>query len=470
MPKIRPSRPGRETRGPAAAPFVPSDPASLGVALDPALSEIRAGLAAHRRRLWMRRAIRRAWYVAAIVAAAELVLAVAQRLFPLEGAPLVALALPLLGLLVLLVLVVRARPSLGETALAVDAEGGAGDAVASALAFAGAMPGAAGPAGDSDETIAVDGTFDIAEAESRFVRRQRRDAVSRLRAVDPSLFRPRLERRPALVALVAAALIAPALLIPNPMDQVIAQNREVREEAERQAERIDQIAKDLEGKGASANDPRTQLAEELRELAERLRNNPGDLDTNLAQLGSVEDDVRSRLDPANEQKAASIASLSRALSRTATGDPKANPGGDPKITKEDLKDLGAEVEGMTQAERDELARQLAELQGQANQADGAAGAALRDAAASLSQGDSEGAKAALERLGEALEGASTRVETNRDLAGAASGLQDARRELANAGGQQGGQQGQTGQQGQGQQGNGQQGQGGSPNPSASGSG
>ena len=182
MPTLRLPRPSLRRRAPSAPPsFVPGDPAALGVPLDPALAEIRSGLASHRRRLWMRRAIRRAWYVAAVVAAAELGLAIAQRLFPLEGAPLVALAIPVAGLLVWLALVVRARPTLGETALAVDAEGGAGDAVASALAFAGAMPSTAGPAvGPDDETIAVDGSFDVLEAESRFVRRQRRDAVVRL--------------------------------------------------------------------------------------------------------------------------------------------------------------------------------------------------------------------------------------------------------------------------------------------------
>ena len=270
----------------------------------------------------------------AAVAVAELLLAIAQRLLPIEQAPLVALAIPVVGILVLLVLVVRARPTIGETALAVDSEGGAGDAVASALAFASAMPGAAGPAADADDdTIVVDGTFDIAEAEARFVRRQRRDAAARLRGLDPGLFRPRIARRPALAALIAAALVLPAILLPNPMDLVIAQNREVREEAERQAERIDEIAKDLEGKGAKAGDPRADLAEELRALAERLRVNPGDLDRNLAQLGSVEDEVRSQLDPANEQKAASIAALSRALSRASTGNPQANPGGDPKETE-----------------------------------------------------------------------------------------------------------------------------------------
>ncbi len=276
MSRIRESRSKAGSRTVAPAPaFVPADPASLGLVLDPALMEIRAELAAHRRRLWLRRSVRRAWYVAAGVAVAELLLAIAQRMLPIEQAPLVALAIPVAGLLVLLVLVVRARPTLGETALAVDSEGGAGDAVASALAFASAMPETAGPAeGTDDETIAVDGTFDIAEAEARFVRRQRRDAVARLRAVDPGLFRPRVARQPALAALIATALVLPAILLPNPMDLVIAQNREVREEAERQAERIDEIAEDLEGKGARAGDPRTDLAEELRALAERLRRQP----------------------------------------------------------------------------------------------------------------------------------------------------------------------------------------------------
>ena len=54
--------------------------------------------------------------------------------------------------------------------------------------------------------------------------------------------------------------------------------------------------------------------------------------------------MRAQLDPANEQRAASIASLARSLSRAATGNPQANPGGDPEETKDDLKDLGDKLD------------------------------------------------------------------------------------------------------------------------------
>ncbi len=451
----------RHIRPPASA-LAPADPAALGIPLDPRLQELRAMLALHRRRLWLRRMVRRLWIAAAAIALLELALAILQRLVPLEWAPLVALAMPFLGLLVLVVLATRVRPTLGETALAVDAESGAGDAIASALAFAAMVPDTAGPApGNDDGTIAVDEAFDIGEAGIRLVRRQRRDAVQRLRAVNPALFLPRFDRKPVLVALVASALIAPALLLPNPMDGVIAQHQAIRDEAARQAERIDRVANDLEARGANADDPRTQLSDELRDLARRLRDDPGDLEHNLAQLGAIEDEVRAQLDPGTEQKAASIAALSRALSRAATANPQANPAGDPTQTKRDLQNLGDQVAAMTQDQRDDLAQLLAEQQGQASLSGGAAGQALRDAATSLTQGDSAGAEAALGRLGETLHGAQDRVEINRDLASAASGLQDARRELANAGAP-GDQPSQLGRQSNGQ-GTGQ----GSANPSAS---
>ena len=246
--------------------------------------------------------------------------------------------------------------------------------------------------------------IDEAAQTDRFVRRQRADALAALRTAPSNLFRPRLSRQPAVAAVVAALLLAPVLLLPNPQDAAIAQQRQVREAANQQAERLDDLAHELESKGADAKDPRTRLAQDLRDLARQLRDHPDQLDVNLARLGSVEADVRAQIDPATEQRAASLTSLSRALSRAATGKPDANKDGDPKQTQEDLDRLGEQLDEMTPEERANLARQLAEQQAAASGTNGAASTALHDAAQSLAQGDTAGAKTALDRLGDALTG------------------------------------------------------------------
>src|SRR4029079_1733383 len=188
------------------------------------------------------------------------------------------------GVLTLLGLAVSSRPTMGETAIAVDREAGLGDRAASAPALAVAFPEAAGPhpvssegAAESAAPVALD-----PEAERHdFVRRQRRDTVGALRTAPANLFRPRLSKHPAGAALVALLLLAPVLLIPNPQDVAIAQARQVREEAKAQADRIEKLADDLEKKGATADDPRPRLARELRDLAKELREHPDQLQANL---------------------------------------------------------------------------------------------------------------------------------------------------------------------------------------------
>ncbi|HEY4632824.1 MAG TPA: hypothetical protein VIH00_02820, partial [Candidatus Limnocylindrales bacterium] len=321
-------------------PIVPADPrAVLDGPVDPTLLAIASSLAARRRHLWLRRIVRRAWIALAVIAVAEAALWTVARFVPLESAPLLGAAIPVAVALGLLLVSVRVRPSLGETALAVDAEGGLGDRVSSALELAVGFPDSATPPDPSavdidDEPPATD---DEADA-TRFIRRQRRDALSALRAAPP-LFKPRFSRSPAVAALAAGLLLVPVLALPNPQDAVIAQQRDVREAAERQADRLDELAEDLENKGADADDPRTQLSEELRELARQLRERPDQLAVNLAQIGSVESRTRARIDPATEQRASALTSLARSLSRTATGDDEANRDGDPEQAREDLDGL-----------------------------------------------------------------------------------------------------------------------------------
>src|SRR5436190_19242492 len=113
--------------------------------------------------------------------------------------------------------------------------------------------------------------MDSEEERRVFVRRQRRDTLGTLRAPPANLSRRRFSRRPAGAALVALLLLAPVVLLPNPQDVAIAQARQVRQEAKAQADRLEKVAQDLQKKGASADDPRTRLAKELRDLVKQLR-------------------------------------------------------------------------------------------------------------------------------------------------------------------------------------------------------
>ena len=287
-----------------SATVVPPDPRlHLEGPLDPSIDAIRGSLVPHRRRLWLRRIVRRAWVALAIVAITELALWAIARVVPIDLAPVIGATIPVMIVLALLVVVVRARPSLGETALAVDAEAGLGDRVSSALELAVGFPGSAGPATDPEALdVPVDGPFDETIETDRFVRRQRRDALAAVRTV-PALFKPRFSRSPALATLVAAVLLVPVLVLPNPQDAVIAQQRDVRAAADRQADRLDDLAEELDSRGGEVQDPRTELAKELRELARRLRERPDELAANLRELGAVESGVRARIDPSTEQPA-----------------------------------------------------------------------------------------------------------------------------------------------------------------------
>ena len=114
--------------------------------LDPSLTSVLGALGPYRQRLWIRRIVRRTWLALAAILVAELVLWTVARFVPLTWAPVAAVLIPAVGIFAWLVAIVRARPGIGETALAVDGEGQLGDRVSSALELAAAFPTSAGPA------------------------------------------------------------------------------------------------------------------------------------------------------------------------------------------------------------------------------------------------------------------------------------------------------------------------------------
>jgi hypothetical protein len=304
---------------------VPPDPRhSLSGPLDPTLEAIRDELGGHRARLWLRRIVRRTWVALAAIAVAEAVLWIVARFVPLEAAPVIAVTIPIVVVLILLVAVLRARPSIGETALAVDVEGGLGDRVSSAMELAVGFPASATPPAEDLDLDAPVAAFDEAAETDRFVRRQRRDALATLRMA-PRQFKPRFSRNPAVVMVAAVALLVPVVALPNPQTAVIAKQREVREVAERQAQRIDAVARDLQDKGRTADDPRIRLAEELRELARQLGRSRTRWRRTSSSSAQVESDVRAQIDPATEQRASALTSLSRSAVSERRREPRREP-------------------------------------------------------------------------------------------------------------------------------------------------
>ena len=90
--------------------------------IDPALSELRGRLRPFRRRLWLRRVVRDGTVILGVALAAQLVLAIVARVVPFEWHLLVAAMIIAVSVAALLIDVVRVRPTLAETALALDAE------------------------------------------------------------------------------------------------------------------------------------------------------------------------------------------------------------------------------------------------------------------------------------------------------------------------------------------------------------
>src|SRR4029078_1801223 len=175
------------------------------------------------------------WRVAGAVRVAEVRLSAIGRVVPIEILSALALAIPIVGLVILVGLAAAARPRIAETAIAVDAEARLGDRVASSLALAAAFPDYAGPRVDGSPTPSLGDETREAEGSAR---RQRADAPPSLRIAPPTLFRPRLSRRPAAAVLVATVLLVPLVLLPNPQDAAIAQSHDSRDEGEHQGRHI----------------------------------------------------------------------------------------------------------------------------------------------------------------------------------------------------------------------------------------
>ena len=387
---------------------------------------LRSGLGFLQRTFWM-------------ACLAGVLILLAGRIWPLEGTLPWALApLGVWGVASLAVLLFKPYPDL-RVALSVDSELGLKERISTSLVF------------NDPQT-----DFSTRAFNPQLVTQMNADALLAVRQIDAGrTFPARFERRRLAVGtalLVCAFLLA---FLPNPMDQVIAERKAVAQTAHEQAQKIEELKKEVENMGELSPEEKEKLLARLAELARQLAANPGDREQALADINRAEQAIRERVDPGAAVKKAALEGIAARLQALA-GMQKDERLGDLQKAGEDLQKLADQLGQMTQDERDQLAKDLGQLAARASQAgDSATAQALAGLAQAALSGDSAAAQQAAQAGQRALNQAGSTQSDQQALQRALSNVQSSRQAMSQAGtsGQTAGQSGQTAQnsgQGQGQ--------------------
>jgi hypothetical protein len=373
-------------------------------------------LPAHLRSLGRRLRLRDGWLLAQralwLACLAAILIQVAGRLWPLPRLWLWSLAPLAAWLLAVLALSVLRPLSLRRVARRADLELGLKERLSTALE----MESRPGPG-----------------LATSLISRQHRDALDVARAIEPRRAFPlRWQRRPLIAAaLLALAALALALL-PNPMDDLLAERQAVARAVEEQADQVAKLRQEVEEAESLSPEDREALLRQLDELLRDLEANPGDREEALADLSRAEEALRRQLDPDSGARQAALEALAGQLQSLAGQE--ADPAADAEDLAETLQALAEQLEDMDAADQSALAQALAAMAGQAAQAgDQALAQALSALAQAAQAGDQSAAAESARAAAGALAQAQDDQAAQAALRQALSQLQAGRQAVAQAG-------------------------------------
>src|ERR1700730_7327530 len=240
-------------------------------------------------------------------------------------------------------------------------------------------------------------------------------------------FRLRVTRGEAsLIAILAISSLALALL-PNPMDQVLAQ---------RQADRLSQAraAKALQtAQKKIADSPKpTPVDPQVQKILQDAQAKIQQADSPRKALESItpaEQQLQRLTDPGTPALSSSAQNLANALSSTAAGSNAAQAiSSSPAKGAQSVRDLASQLQNMSPTDRQQLAQALSKAAQQAQNSQ------MRDslskASSSLHNGDASSASQALNDVASQLDSLQQQQNTDQAVASAINGLEAARQELA----------------------------------------
>lgn len=290
------------------------------------------------------------------------------------------------------------------------------------------------------------------EAPPALAEQQVADAARATAGVDAST---RLPLRPnrqdwALIAL-AALLLALAVWLPNPQEEILEHRRAIERTIAQQTEALEALSQEIEENEALTEEQQEALQEPVESALQELE--AGDLSQEeaVATLSEAEAELRD-LSAANSTEALrrQLEEAGRPLTENAASQSLggALQGGNLAQAGAAAAQLADDLPSLDQEELSNLADSLAETADALEGADGELAQSLQEAADALREGDVAAAQEALRDASAALQQRAQQQAAEQQAAEAAGQLNQGRREVAQAG-QEGGQTG--GQTGEGEQ-------------------
>jgi uncharacterized membrane protein YgcG len=235
----------------------------------------------------------------------------------------------------------------------------------------------------------------------------------------------RLRKREALLLAVAAIGSLGLALLPNSMNQVIAQRHADRVSQSHAAGTIAATKKQLAASPAPVD---LQVQKILQDTQAKIANAP-DPRTALQNITPAEQQLLQLSDPQTPARITSAQNLANALSTT---NPGRNAGQaistSPAKGAQSLRALASQLQSLSPQDRAALAKALANAAQHAQ--DPAMAASLQKASNALASGDLSGAAIALNDVATQLDSLQQQVSNNQEIATAVSSLEAARQQLA----------------------------------------
>jgi hypothetical protein len=259
---------------------------------------------------------------------------------------------------------------------------------------------------------------------------------------------------------LAVALLGAAVLLPNPQEEILAQQQAIQEDIEEQVANLQALVDEIEANPLLTPEQREALLEPLEAAIRDLEAGNLTRAEAMAALNEAEMELR-ELAAADEARAADA--LQRELAETAAdllNSPLTAPlgealqAGDLAASSEALASLAEQLAQLSPEELAALAEQLAQMGDALQNIDPELAAQLAEAAAALEAGDLAAAQAALDNVSGALAEAAAAQEAAAQAQAAADALAEGGDAVAQTGeaGDQAGSTGENGGEGSGGEG------------------